>query len=55
MRENATDPLRGCDPAADGRDAFWFAGRHGAALSQLRADGVGEEGVSHFYLGNVMW
>lgn len=48
MRENATDRLRGCDPAADGRAAFWFAGRDDAASSQLRPTGVGEEGVSHF-------
>lgn len=48
MRENATARLRGCDPAADGRDAFCFAGRDDAAVSQLRPAGVGEEGVSHF-------
>lgn len=48
MRENATARLRGCDPAADGRDAFCFAGQDDAAVSQLRPAGVGEEGVSHF-------
>lgn len=48
MRENATNRLRGCDPAADGRAAFSLAGRNRAALDELRPAGSVEAGLSHF-------